>query len=68
MNTIRIINLTPHPLNIERADGEILTVPPSGTVARCAEQREELGRYADLDEIIEAMRAHAPLAAWRVWW
>lgn len=31
------INLTPHTLNIIKADGEILTLPPSGTQARIEE-------------------------------
>jgi hypothetical protein len=36
-----IINLTPHTINIERADGTLIEVAPSGTVARCAETRAE---------------------------
>lgn len=28
------VNLTPHALNVHRADGEVLTIPPSGVVAR----------------------------------
>jgi DNA polymerase-3 subunit gamma/tau len=43
-----IVNLTPHPLNLRRVDGEVLTVPPSGTVARVAETREQLGQLAGL--------------------
>jgi len=35
----KIMNLTPHALRISTAGG-VLEVPPSGTVARCAEQRE----------------------------
>lgn len=38
---MNIINLTPHPLNIQRADSTMLEVAPSGTVARCAEVRAE---------------------------
>ena len=33
---IRIMNLTPHELSIERCNGEMLCVPPSGQVARVA--------------------------------
>lgn len=38
---MNIINLTPHPLNIQRADGTMCEVAPYGTVARCAETRAE---------------------------
>jgi len=34
-----IVNLTPHAVDIRRVDGTVLTVPPSGQVARCAETR-----------------------------
>lgn len=36
------INLTPHALNIRRADGSFLTLSPSGTVARVNEVRQEI--------------------------
>lgn len=40
---MRLINLTPHDINIVR-DGEvILTIPRSGVVARCEEVVEDLG-------------------------
>lgn len=35
---MKIINLTPHEVRIRTSEGEI-AVPPSGTVARCAEER-----------------------------
>lgn len=31
-----IINLTPHAVDIQRADGTLISVPPSGTTARVA--------------------------------
>jgi len=34
MSEVKVINLTPHDLNIRCADGRVLTVPPSGIVAR----------------------------------
>jgi hypothetical protein len=37
----KIVNLTPHALRISVASG-VLELPPSGTVARCAEQRENM--------------------------
>lgn len=40
---MNIINLTPHALNIQRTDGSIVTIEPSGIVARVAEHREALG-------------------------
>ena len=41
---IKIINLTPHILNIEDEDGNIIAVPASGQVARLSESRE-ISRY-----------------------
>ncbi len=39
-----LVNLTPHAINIVDADGSaLLTVAPSGTVARCATAREVVG-------------------------
>lgn len=34
------VNLTPHALNIQREDGTMLEIAPSGTLTRCAEVRE----------------------------
>ena len=31
---ITYLNLTPHPLNVKSVDGEYVTIPPSGDVAR----------------------------------
>lgn len=36
-NEYEYINLTPHALNIQRVDGSIFTIPPSGQVARISE-------------------------------
>lgn len=36
---MNLINLTPHSITIEKANGQTVTIPPSGTVARCAETR-----------------------------
>ncbi len=38
---MRIVNLTPHALNLmpEGPDGPTVTIPPSGQVARCATSR-----------------------------
>lgn len=33
------LNLTPHPLNVKTADGEYITIPPSGDVARVVYDR-----------------------------
>lgn len=33
---MRIVNLTPHVLNVHVADGSVRDIPPSGTVARVA--------------------------------
>ena len=41
---MNIVNLTPHPLNLmpEGPDGPTATIPPSGQVARCAVDREQV--------------------------
>jgi len=41
---MRIVNLTPHPLNMmpEGPDGPTVTIPPSGQVARCATSRVQV--------------------------
>jgi hypothetical protein len=31
---MKMINLTPHALNVKKADGQVLTIEPSGNVAR----------------------------------
>ena len=38
------INLTPHSLNVQKEDGSLLTVPPSGTVARVKAETEVVGK------------------------
>lgn len=42
---MRLVNLTPHTLNIIRADGSVLNLPPSGRVARveCFEAQADMG-------------------------
>lgn len=48
MNEITtLINLTPHEINIH-CGSEVISVPPSGTLARCAEVRTEVGRVTDI--------------------
>ncbi len=32
---MKLVNLTPHPITLRREDGTDVTIPPSGTVARC---------------------------------
>lgn len=41
---MRIINLTPHALNFmpQGPDGPVVTIPPSGQVARCAVNRVQV--------------------------
>ena len=45
---MKIINLTPHVINIRRADGSVIDIPPSGQVARCAETRVPAGEIAGI--------------------
>ena len=37
------VNLTPHALNVRKADGTFLELPPSGTVARRSVERVVVG-------------------------
>jgi len=37
---VEVVNLTPHPLTIERTDGTVASIPASGLVARLAVSRE----------------------------
>lgn len=39
---MKIVNLTPHELNI-LAQGRMIVIPPSGFVARCEERDERIG-------------------------
>ena len=41
---VKFINLTPHELNVQREDGSLLTVPPSGTVARVKAETTTVGK------------------------
>lgn len=45
---MKIINLTPHAINImpEGANGPVITIPPSGQVARCATHRVQVDTVA----------------------
>lgn len=45
---MRLVNLTPHVLNVRKADGTFLELPPSGTVARRSVERVVVG---DVDGI-----------------
>lgn len=46
---MKLINLTPHSINVVQADGTAFrSVPPSGTLARCAVSRRQVG---DVDGI-----------------
>lgn len=38
----KFVNLTPHDVNVVKADGQIVTFPRSGNVARCAQTRKDV--------------------------
>lgn len=38
---MELVNLTPHTLNIQAMNGEIISIPPSGKVARIEEETKE---------------------------
>jgi len=42
---MKIVNLTPHELNLmpQGPDGPVVTIPPSGQVARCTTSRVQVG-------------------------
>ena len=45
---MRIVNLTPHPINFLGADNRVILTVPSSGVARAAQRRENIGIiYAD---------------------
>ncbi|MFC0903824.1 hypothetical protein ACFHWD_03850 [Clostridium sp. MT-14] len=50
MKNVRIINLTPHTINIMLENGRTLDIPPSGTIARCKTGREKIGTVKTIDE------------------
>lgn len=41
---MKFINLTPHEINIYSGEELVKTVPASGTVARCSQREEVLGK------------------------
>ncbi len=43
MANFNLVNLTPHSINILNEEGEVVMVPPSGTVARCNETTIAIG-------------------------
>ena len=44
---MKLVNLTPHPVRLIRADGSELVIPPSGTVPRLREVVEDTGMRID---------------------
>jgi hypothetical protein len=45
MKILNIVNLTPHALNL-MPEGPVITIPPSGLVARCAVDRVQVDTVA----------------------
>lgn len=45
---MKLINLTPHSLTVLRADGSAVTLPPSGTVARCTVTGARVGEIGGI--------------------
>lgn len=43
MTMVNLVNLTPHAITLMPADGQSVTIPPSGAVARCAVRRVQIG-------------------------
>lgn len=40
---MKLINLTPHMINVVDPDGNVVDIPVSGTVARCSQSNEQIG-------------------------
>lgn len=40
---MKLINLTPHMINVVDPDGNVVNIPVSGTVARCSQSNEQIG-------------------------
>lgn len=54
----KLVNLTPHEITIHTWGAAQVVLPPSGSVARCAEERDH-AFLLDVDGIaVEATRAH----------
>lgn len=50
---MKIVNLTPHALNfVNDANESIVTIPPSGVVARCAVHREDVANIVIDDDVL----------------
>lgn len=50
---MKIVNLTPHALNfVNDANESVVTIPPSGTVARCAVHREDVANIVIDDDML----------------
>jgi len=46
---MKLINLTPHEINVLCADGSMLSIPASGDIARCKELRTLVGNVNGID-------------------
>ena len=46
---MKFVNLTPHKLNIHNGDGSIVTIKPSGKVARVEVEYERVGQAGNID-------------------
>ena len=44
----KIINLTPHDVNIVKNNGDVITFSPSGTVARCSQKTVVVGNINNI--------------------
>lgn len=54
----KLVNLTPHPIVLCSADGApVITIPPSGNVARCSTQREMVDRF-EVDGVTATVNAN----------
>lgn len=50
------VNLTPHPITLVDEEGDTVTLPASGTVARVAETREQYGVALVLGHFVPVVR------------
>jgi len=58
---MKIINMTPHTLNVRQADGSFRNVAPSGDIARCAVTRTVTEVRDGIEMFVSVFGAPSPL-------
>ena len=53
---MKVVNLTPHTINLQTDEGQVVEIPPSGIVARVEEKTETIGKIQVGDGNIPVIR------------